>query len=142
MEVKNKILELRTKKGISQEELAKQYEKSHVFMMSSSIENHSSSLKEAMMVGVPCISSAVGGIPEYVEHGQNGYLYRFEEYALAAKYIEDIFENDELAEHLSKTARNNMLKLHESDDLYEKIVGIYKKMVEGKNASETSSCNG
>ncbi len=116
---------------ISQEELAKQYEKSHVFIMSSSIENHSSSLKEAMMIGVPCVSSSVGGIPEYVTHGQNGYLYRFEEYTLAAKYIQDIFENDELAIALSKNARSKMLSLHQHTDLYQKIVDIYKNIVKG-----------
>lgn len=119
---------------LSQEKLANQYQKSNVFIMSSSIENHSSSLKEAMMVGVPCISSAVGGIPEYVEHGQNGYLYRFEEYALAASYIERIFENDVLAQSLSLKAREGMLKLHEGSDLYEKIAQIYKDILEGKNA--------
>jgi len=126
---------------VSQEKLAMQYQKSNVFVMSSSIENHSSSLKEAMMVGVPCISSAVGGIPEYVEHGQNGYLYRFEEYALAASYVDKIFENDDLAKGLSKKAREGMLALHESGDLYEKIVAIYRNIVEGKNARKTSSCN-
>lgn len=116
---------------LSQEALAEQYEKSNVFIMSSSIENHSSSLKEAMMVGVPCITATVGGIPEYVLHGQNGYLYRFEEYALLAKYIEEIFEDDKLAKGLSIKARESMLKLHENDNLYQKIVDTYKQILEG-----------
>ena len=117
---------------LPQEKLAEKYEKSHVFMMSSSIENHSSSLKEAMMVGVPCVSSAVGGIPEYVRHGENGYLYRFEEYTLAAKYIEDIFEDGKRAEEISANARKDMLKLHEGADLYKKIIEIYQRVIEGK----------
>ena len=115
---------------VAQDKLAKQYAKSHVFMMSSSIENHSSSLKEAMMVGVPCISSAVGGIPEYVKQGENGYLYRFEDYELATKYIEDIFENDDLAKEMSRKARASMLALHEGNNLYEKIVDIYTKIIQ------------
>ena len=116
---------------ISQEELANQYAKSHAFLMSSAIENHSSSLKEGMMVGVPCVSSAVGGIPEYLSHGENGFLYRFEEYPLAAKYIKDIFENDELAKSLSKNARESAVKLHESNDLYQKIIQIYNEVLKG-----------
>ena len=116
---------------LSQEELAKQYAKTHVFVMSSAIENHSSSLKEAMMVGMPAVSTAVGGIPEYLRHGKNGYLYRFEEYALAAKYIEDIFENDALAESLSVQGRTDMLQLHEGADVYDKIIKIYKSTLEG-----------
>ena len=117
---------------LSQEELAERYEKTHVFIMSSAIENHSSSLKEGMMVGVPCVSTAVGGIPEYVKHGENGFLYRFEEYPLAAKYIEDIFENDDLATALSKKARESSIALHEGNDLYQKIVQIYKDVL-GEN---------
>ena len=116
---------------LSQEQLAAQYEKAHVFIMSSAIENHSSSLKEAMLVGTPCVSSAVGGIPEYVLHAQNGCLYRFEEYAVAAKYIEEIFENDKLAEEISIKAREDMLKLHEGTDLCERIASIYQKIIKG-----------
>lgn len=116
--------------NLPQEALAKVYQKTHVFAMSSSIENHSSSLKEGMMVGVPCISSAVGGVPEYVKQGENGYLYRFEEYEMLAKYIRDIFEDDALAVRLSKAAKADMRKRHEGEDLYEKIVGIYQEILE------------
>ena len=102
--------------------------------MSSAIENHSSSLKEGMMVGVPCVSTAVGGIPEYVKHGENGFLYRFEEYPLAAEHIEEIFENDELARKLSLNARASALALHEGNDLYQKIIQIYKSVLEEKKS--------
>ncbi len=110
---------------LSQQELAEKYSKTHVFVMSSSIENHSSSLKEAMMVGMPCVSSNVGGISEYLNHGENGFLYRFEEYEMMAKYIENIFEDDALAEKLSNNANKDMLKLH-NDNLYQKILHIYE----------------
>ena len=87
--------------GLSQEELAEEYAKRHVFVMPSAIENHSSSLKEAMAVGMPCVSSYVGGIPEYVRHGENGLLYRFEEYEVLADHIKRIFTDDEFATNLS-----------------------------------------
>ena len=59
---------------LSQEELANEYSKKHVFVMPSAIENHSSSLKEAMMVGTPwaalnalmlsasCTNSSLSGV--------------------------------------------------------------------------------
>ena len=114
---------------VSQDELASRYEKTHLFVMSSSIENHSSSLKEAMIVGMPCISSAVGGIPEYVKHGENGLLYRFEEYQLMAGYVEKIFDDDDLAKTLSKRAREDMMSLHEGKDLYKKMINIYQEIL-------------
>lgn len=113
---------------LSQEKLAEEYAKRRVFVMPSAIENHSSSLKEAMIVGMPCISSYVGGIPEYVSHGENGLLYRYEEYALLAEYIVKLFEDDELCLKLSANARNSMLKFHASGDQFDRITSIYKNV--------------
>ena len=110
---------------ISQEKLAEQYTKAHVFVLCSAIENHSSSLKEAMMVGLPCVAAAVGGVPEYVRHGENGFLYRFEEYEIAASYIDKLFEEDTLSQKLSNSAREDMIKLHSSDCVFEKTFEIY-----------------
>lgn len=115
--------------NLTQEQLAEQYEKTHVFVLSSSIENHSSSLKEAMMMGVPSVAAAVGGVPEYVHHGENGFLYRFEEYEIMAGYIRRIFEDDVLACKLSVNGRNDMRKLHESTDIATTMIDIYEKVL-------------
>ena len=71
LDIKDNVVWLGT---LTQEDLAKEYTKHRVFVMPSAIENHSSSLKEAMIVGMPCVSSYVGGVPEYVRHGENGLL--------------------------------------------------------------------
>lgn len=117
---------------ISQEQLADQYARTRVFVLSSSIENHASSLKEAMMVGTPSIATFVGGVPEYVHHGENGFLYRFEEYELMAGYIKKLFEEDDLAVRISETGREHMLNLHGNMDVFDTMVEIYKDIVEGK----------
>lgn len=118
---------------ISQEKLAEYYTKSRVFVLSSAIENHSSSLKEAMLVGIPSVASAVGGVPEYVQQGVNGFLYRFEEYEIMADYIMQIFEDDELALQLSKNGKVDMLKLHGKNDIYDQIQEIYKQVIKKGN---------
>lgn len=117
---------------MSQAKLAEQYSQTRVFVLSSSIENHSSSLKEAMMVGTPSIASFVGGVPEYVHHGRNGFLYRFEEYEIMAGYIKKLFEEDELAVKVSKAGRTDMLKLHSNMNVFDTMVEIYKDIVEEK----------
>ncbi|MBQ7172518.1 MAG: glycosyltransferase [Clostridia bacterium] len=117
---------------LPQEELAKQYEKTHVFVLSSSIENHSSSLKEAMMVGVPSVASIVGGVPEYVSHGEDGFLYRFEEYEIMAGYVRRLFEDDALAEHFSGAGREKMLALHGESATSDVILNIYREILEEK----------
>ncbi len=119
--------------NLSQEELAKSYLKARVFVLTSSIENHSSSLKEGMIVGLPCIATRVGGVPEYITHGENGFLYRFEEYEVMAKYVEDLFESDELATKLSVNGKKDMLKLHMNNDMYNTIMNCYESIIGRKN---------
>lgn len=117
---------------LSQSDLAQRLARAHVFALTSALENHSSSLKEAMMVGVPSVASDVGGIPEYIDHGHNGLLYRFEEYELLAEHISAIFESDDLAQKLSEAGRQNMTSLHASNDIYATICGIYEKILAAK----------
>lgn len=117
---------------LSQDKLAEQISKVNAFVVPSSIENHSSSLKEAMLVGTPSISSSVGGVPEYVTHFENGILYRFEEYELLAEYIGRIFEDDDLARKLSENGKKSMSNVHGS--AYEKIIDIYKDIINTKRS--------
>lgn len=119
--------------SLAQKDLAEEYAKRHVFVMPSAIENHSSSLKEAMTVGMPCISSSVGGIPEYVVHGKNGLLYRFEEYEVTADLVKKVFLSDELAETLSENAKKDMSALHNGASRFEKMAEIYKRIMEKKD---------
>lgn len=117
---------------LAPENLAKQLSKTHVFALTSALENHSSSLKEAMMVGVPSVASDVGGIPEYIENGRNGLLYRFEEYELLASCISTIFESDELAVRIGKAGHLDMKKLHGTTDIYVTMCNIYNRIIKAK----------
>lgn len=116
----------------SQDQLAQLLSKIHVFALTSALENHSSSLKEAMMVGVPTVASDVGGIPEYIDNGKNGFLYRFEEYELLADYISSIFDSDILAIRIGQQGRKDMIKRHSSPEIYSVICDIYNKIIQSK----------
>lgn len=113
---------------LPQEKLAAEYVRRRVFVMPSAIENHSSSLKEAMIVGMPCVASAVGGIPEYVRDGESGFLYPFEDVSALTDRIRQIFEDDELATRLGTAAREDMIALHSGEHLFERVTEIYKSI--------------
>lgn len=114
--------------NLPQEKLAAEYVGRRVFVMPSAIENHSSSLKEAMIVGMPCVASAVGGIPEYVRDGESGFLYPFEDVSALTDRIRQIFEDDELATRLGTAAREDMQKLH-GNSVFEMICSIYEDLI-------------
>lgn len=117
---------------LTQEDLAKEYSTKRVFVMPSSIENHSSSLKEAMIVGTPCVSSRVGGIAEYLTHGRDGFLYRFNEYELLATYIAKLFEDDVLCNNFSSSAKEKISQLHFGIDMYASTKEVYAKILSNK----------
>lgn len=101
---------------------------SHVFVTASAVENHCSTLREAMTVGMPCISSYVGGIPEYLRHEENGFLYRYEDYRSLAARIMDLFRNSSLCREFSKAARNTMKQLYREEPL-SSLQNIYSQIL-------------
>ncbi|HVT44367.1 MAG TPA: glycosyltransferase family 4 protein [Thermoanaerobaculia bacterium] len=62
-------------------------------------------LLEAMAVGVPCISTAVTGIPEIICHESTGLLVPQGEAAPLADAIERLLDDDDLRMRLSREAR-------------------------------------
>ena len=64
---------------LSEEKMVERMLKSHVFVSPSSIENSPNSVGEAMILGVPTVSSDVGGVKNMLTHGQEGFIYPADE---------------------------------------------------------------
>lgn len=110
-------------------QMADNMSKANVFVMPSSIENHSSTLIEAMVVGLPCVASYVGGVPEYLSHKINGLLYRFDEYEILASHIIKIFDDRDFALKIATNGKVMMRMSRESSTIKEDFVSIYHKML-------------
>jgi len=63
--------------NIHQEKLTRLYMSSNIFVTLSQFEGHPISLTEAMSSGLSVIATKVGGIPELIQHGKNGFLLDF-----------------------------------------------------------------
>lgn len=133
-------------------QMKEQYLKSHLFVCCSSIENSPNSLGEAMLLGMPCVSADVGGIPSIFTGGEDGILYegfktslnkfdnvcdlkQSEEGLLndiskrLANAVIEMWENEEKAELYCKNARNHAEKNHNRERNYEKMTEIYTKII-------------
>lgn len=93
---------------LNSDEMAQKLIECNVFALPSWVENQSSSLLEAMVMGVPCAASVAGGVISTVENGINGLAHNPQDAECLAGNIIRIFENNDLAEKLSSNAR----KLH------------------------------
>lgn len=90
---------------LNPQQMADELQKCHLFVNTSCMEVHSLSLREAMVEGVPCITTLCGSIGEFVKHKENGLIYRYEEFESLAHYIDYIFSNDELTVKISENAK-------------------------------------
>lgn len=77
---------------LNAEEMKHEYLNANVFVCPSSVENSPNSLGEAQILGVPCIASFAGGIPDMMQ-GDESHLYRFEETEMLAKMVCDVFNS-------------------------------------------------
>lgn len=118
---------------LSSDEYARQMSESEVFVCASAIENHCSTLREAMTVGVPSIATNVGGIPEYAINGQNCMLYQFSDYSSLAEIIMKLFSDDALRDELSENAKKMIYRMYNEDKMMD-LNEIYEIMKVEKNS--------
>lgn len=98
----------------------------NAYVLPSSIENSPNSLGEAQLLGVPCVASYVGGVPDMIPNDDCGYMYRYEDVEALAFYIMKIFkESDQFNGHVMKeTAR----KRHNALANIEQLLNIYRSV--------------
>lgn len=103
--------------------------KSHVMVLCSNIENSPNCIGEAMLLGVPVVAAFVGGIPDLLQHGIDGYLYQHNAPYMLAKYISKIFDNNLLAKELSRNAREKAKVLYDRNFNREVLLSIYNEIL-------------
>lgn len=105
-------------------EMKSEYLSANVFICPSSIENSPNSLGEAQILGVPCIASYAGGIPDMMI-GCEQNLYRFEEVAMLAYKVCEVFEREDKQHNMISTA----LKRHNQKANSERLLTIYNEIM-------------
>lgn len=117
---------------LSEKEYKEKLIKCHVYAQTSSMENSSNALGEAMILGMPCVASNVGGTSDMLIDKKEGFLYPYTEPELLAYYIEQYFESDDLCKDMGKNARKHALKRHDWDNNAKETLKIYKEILEKK----------
>ncbi|HLZ00275.1 MAG TPA: N-acetyl-alpha-D-glucosaminyl L-malate synthase BshA [Candidatus Angelobacter sp.] len=84
------------------------YEKlsfSDLMLMPSELESFGLAALEAMACEVPTIATAVGGVPEVIEHGRNGFLAPVGDVESMSRYAIDILSDEKRLREMGKLAR-------------------------------------
>ena len=90
----------------SPEEMATMYAAADVFVTPSLQDNLPNTIAEAMSCGTPCVGFNVGGIPEMIDHQQNGYVAKYKDVTDLAEGICYVLSHDmrEAALHKASSA--------------------------------------
>lgn len=114
--------------NLDEQHMCLRFLQAHVFISPSSIENSPNSLGEAMLLGTPAVSSDVGGVKNMMVHGEEGYIYPFDEPYMLAYYVEKIFADDTLANKFSQSERKHALITHSRSGNSREILYIYESI--------------
>jgi glycosyltransferase involved in cell wall biosynthesis len=107
MAASNPRIEIRP--AVAHEEAIALIARCSVFVLPSRTEGMARVLLEAMAAGRPVISSAVGGIPHYIEHGRTGLLFESEQVEQLAKQLSLLLSDSTLADELGARGREAVL---------------------------------
>lgn len=113
----------------SGDEMIQKMLESNVVVIPSAIEGTSLILREAMFLGVPCITSFRGGMADFISDKFDGFLYDYQEFAYLANRIMELFENRELCMQFSRNAITKAEKAHEVNDNNLFYINMYKQIM-------------
>ncbi len=99
---------------------------SDIFVLCTKHETLSISIIEAGFFGIPSVVSNVGGIPEIIIDGENGYLVEPSNIESFTKKLESLIENKDLRERMGKNAKRIISEKFSEEKITSQIDELYK----------------
>ena len=92
-------------------------------------ENCPYSVLEAMEIGKPIVASRIGGIPELIADGENGYLYKADDINELKKKLTLLLDNDDKVNRFAQKSRELYESYYSPDSYYNELIKIYNKVM-------------
>ncbi len=113
---------------LNDQAMAERMQRSHVFVLSSIIENSPNTLGEAMMVGTPSVAAFAGGVPSMARDEVDVLMYRADDPAMLAMQIKRLFDDPGLCGRLSASARHRARQTHDPEANVQALVDAYGRI--------------
>jgi len=109
------------------------YYSSDLFIMSSDSEGMSNSLREAMTLGLPCISTDVYGVDELFEDGRNGISVPKGDANALFQAIVDLFSDSEKSKELGENARKRISSTFNTNLMIKQVEEIFLNQLNSRS---------
>jgi len=106
-----------------------------LFLLPSDLESFGLAALEAMACEVPVIATNVGGLPEVVEHGVDGYLVEPRDVAAAAKFAIEILSRSDRGREMGQRARINARRKYCAEDIIPRYEAYYQRVIQEAGAA-------
>ncbi|MBR6031570.1 MAG: glycosyltransferase [Bacteroidaceae bacterium] len=106
--------------SVNEEMMAKLYNAADAFLTPSLQDNLPNTIAEAMSCGTPCVGFDVGGIPEMIDHLENGYVARYRDAADLAEGIRYVLSHD-----LREAARSKAAAAYSETQVAKEYIKLY-----------------
>ena len=109
---------------VASSEMPNLYNAVDLFVTPSLQENLPNTIMESMACGTPCVGFNIGGIPEMIDHKQNGYVANYRDAQDLANGLMWVLESTET---LAKNAHNKVMKQYSEEIIAKRYIEIYNK---------------
>jgi len=108
---------------------------SDVFLLPSATESFGLAALEAMAHQVPVIASRVGGLPEVVRHGVDGYLEPLGDVAAMAQDALTLLRDPVLRKQMGQSAQDRALHTFEERPIVDQYEAVYERVLTSSKSS-------
>ncbi|MEZ4913839.1 MAG: glycosyltransferase family 4 protein [Chitinophagales bacterium] len=115
------------------ETMLKIYQAVDVYVIASLEENLPNTIMEAMSCGIPSVGFITGGIPEMIQHTQNGYLATLYDAEQMADGIAYVLEDDARYRQLSAAARTHVVQNYTPKVVAAQYWQLYQQVLHTKD---------
>jgi glycosyltransferase involved in cell wall biosynthesis len=114
---------------VNRDELARELGGAYGLILPSIEDNCPLVILEAMAAGVPVAASAVGGIPELIEHGKTGWLFNPHIRDSIKKVLNYFLVEEKIINDVAIRAKNEAVKRFNAKTIAQKHVEIYQEIL-------------
>ena len=103
-----------------------------LMLVPSELESFGLAALEGMACEVPAIGTAVGGVPEVIEHGKSGYLAEVGDVETMARYAIDLLSDEKRLREMGQTARWEAQARFCASKIIKEYENFYERVLERK----------